>query len=278
MRDKLLGVLQRAEKSPVLLLVIPLSIIYLILYFLVFKWIFRRIGFKASERGEDDAETELYVEDEEKLVNDTLLKSSGTSGVVQKGKGVQIVYGPRVTVIKPNQENHIENMTVRPDSGEVSAERIQKTITIESPISGIASELSTVPDETFAGKMMGDGVAVLPKASVVTAPSDGEVSFLYETKHAMEFMTDSGVSLLIHIGIDTDKLDGKGFEALVTTGQKVKKGDPMLHMDLDYLTANTPSLISPVLCTNLGEKQKLRILSEGGIKAGEALFAIDFYE
>ena len=110
------------------------------------------------------------------------------------------------------------------------------------------------------------------------APEDGEVCFVFETKHAVGFQTDSGIGLLIHMGIDTVKLEGNGFEVLVENGQKVKKGEPMLKMDLDYLQANAPSMASPVLCTELEENQKIRLLKEGEIQAGEPLFAVDFCE
>ena len=101
---------------------------------------------------------------------------------------------------------------------------------------------------------------------------------MFETKHAVGFQTDSGFGLLIHMGIDTVKLEGNGFEVLVENGQKVKKGEPMLKMDLDYLQANAPSMASPVLCTELEENQKIRLLKEGEIQAGEPLFAVDFCE
>ena len=117
-----------------------------------------------------------------------------------------------------------------------------------------------------------------PEDPYVRAPEDGEVAFVFDTKHAIGFVTDSGVSLLIHVGIDTVKLNGEGFEALVESGQTVKKGDPMLKLDLDYLKANAPSVASPVLCTELEDNQKIRLLNEGEIKAGDELFAIDIYE
>lgn len=91
-------------------------------------------------------------------------------------------------------------------------------------------------------------------------------------------MTDSGLSLLIHIGIDTVKLDGKGFEVFVESGQKVKKGEPLMKIDIDFLKNNAPSLVSPVLCTELEDNQEVRLLKDGDIKAGEELFAVDFYE
>ena len=106
-------------------------------------------------------------------------------------------------------------------------------------------------------------------------PEDGEVAFVFDTKHAIGFVTDSGVSLLIHVGIDTVKLNGEGFEALVESGQTVKKGDPMLKLDLEYLKTHAPSVTSPVLCTELEENQRIRLLTDGPVKAGDPLFAIE---
>lgn len=125
---------------------------------------------------------------------------------------------------------------------------------------------------------MGDGAVVTPGDGIVRAPEDGEVCFVFETKHAIGFQTATGISLLIHMGIDTVKLNGKGFEVCVENGQKVKKGDAMLKLDLNYLSKNAPSLVSPVLCTELEDNQKIRLLKEGQVKAGEALFAVDIYE
>ena len=224
------------------------------------------------------------------LVNDALLKSTGASGVVHKGNGVQIIYGPRVTVIKSNLEDYLETAPDEEYIAEASVEveeeketngterKVVETIEISSPITGIAADLGTAPDEAFAGRMMGDGAVVTPEDPIVRAPEDGEVCFVFDTKHAIGFLTDSGISLLIHVGIDTVKLEGKGFEVFVENGQKVKKGDPMLKLDLDYLKENAPSITSPILCTELEDHQKIRLLKEGQIKAGEALFAVDICE
>ena len=139
-------------------------------------------------------------------------------------------------------------------------------------------ELSKVPDEGFAGKMMGDGAAVIPTDAMILAPEDGEVAFVFDTRHAIGFQTDSGLELLLHIGIDTVALNGQGFEVFVKNGQKVKKGEPLMKVDLSYLAEHAPSLCSPIVCTELGEGQKIRILSGEEVKAGEPLFAVDFYE
>ena len=231
------------------------------------------------------------------LVNDGILKATGASGVVHRGQGVQVIYGPSVTVIKADLEDYLEHApkelyepqkdtestgqnvsedaTIEDKAGE---KKVVDTIVISSPITGLAADLSTTPDEAFAGRMMGDGAVVTPEDAIVRAPEDGEVCFVFDTKHAIGFMTESGVSLLIHVGIDTVKLDGKGFECFVENGQAVKKGDPMLKLDLDYLRENAPSVASPVLCTELEDNQKIRLLNEAEIKAGDELFAIDIYE
>ena len=225
------------------------------------------------------------------LVNDALLKSTGASGVVHKGNGVQVIYGPRVSVIKSNLEDYLETAPdeeyvadapadVQKETAkeETKETKVVKTVVISSPVTGVAADLSTAPDEAFAGRMMGDGAVVTPEKAVVTAPEDGEVCFVFETKHAIGFLTDSGISLLLHMGIDTVKLNGEGFRIFVENGQKVKKGDKLMELDLDYLKANAPSIVSPILCTELEDNQKIRLLKEGKIKAGEALFAVDFYE
>lgn len=224
------------------------------------------------------------------LVNDNLLRSTGASGVVHKGKGVQIIYGPKVTVIKSNLEDYLEKApdedvvvpvpenNTKKNTSSATSGKVVSSLIIYSPVTGVSADLSTVPDEAFAGRMMGDGAAVTPKDAIVCAPEDGEIGFIFETKHAIGFVTDAGISMLLHMGIDTVKLNGKGFEIMVENGQKVKKGQPMMKMDIDYIKNNAPSIVSPVLCTELEDNQKIRLLTEGNIKVGEPLFAIDTYE
>ena len=222
-------------------------------------------------------------------VNDGILKATGASGVVHKGQGVQVIYGPNVTVIKSNLEDYLETapdtyaeaettesvQETADKTQEAKEQKVVERIVISSPITGLAADLATAPDEAVAQKMMGDGAVVTPEDPFVRAPEDGEVAFVFDTKHAIGFVTDSGISLLIHVGIDTVKLNGEGFEALVESGQTVKKGDPMLKLDLEYLKANAPSITSPVLCTELEDNQRIHLLQEGQIKAGEPLFEIE---
>ena len=259
----------------------------------VCEGLLRGLGGKKNISDVDCCATRLRCTvNKSELVNDAVLKATGASGVVHKGNGVQIIYGPKVTVIKSNFEDYLETApdeeihtmeeqteaAKQPEAEQEQIETVKETVIISSPITGIADDLSTAPDEAFAGKMMGDGAVVTPVNPVVVAPEDGEVVFVFNTKHAIGFMTDSGVSVLMHIGIDTVKLDGKGFTCFVENGQKVKKGDKLLELDLEYLRANAPSLCSPILCTELQGNQKIRLLAHGEIKAGEPLFAVDTYQ
>lgn len=252
----------------------------------------RGLGGKKNIRDVDCCATRLRCTVYEvERVNDAILKATGASGVVHKGTGVQVIYGPNVTVIKSNLEDYLEKaadeyaeaaaeekVTEQAEVSETKDKKVVETILISSPITGIAADLSTTPDDAFAQKMMGDGAAVTPQDPYVYAPEDGEVAFVFDTKHAIGFLTDSGISLLIHMGIDTVKLNGAGFEALVEAGQKVKKGDPMLKLDLKYLQDHAPSLVSPVLCTELEDNQRIHLLTEGAVKAGQPLFEIEVFE
>ena len=368
----LFGILQGNEKTS-WLRIIPVGIIYFILYYVIFTFMIKKFDFKTPGREDDDTETKLYTKAdvnarkeagktdsatvttsndpvselitmglggkknivdvdccatrlritvaEPERVRDDLLKQTDSRGIVKKGQGVQVIYGPHVTVIKAKLEEYLETApnefvadTVENDtansgnntaetangsdsnatqnqaagtenesdtaqtSAPVKEEKIRKTAIIYSPVNGIAADLSTAPDEGFAGKMMGDGAVVTPTEGTVYAPADGEVEFIFETKHAIGFQTDSGIPMLLHMGIDTVKLEGKGFEILVTEGQKVKMGEPMMKLDLEFLSANAPSLVSPILDTEPEDNQRIRLLANGEIKAGEPLFAVETLE
>lgn len=219
------------------------------------------------------------------LVSEEVLKRTGATGIIRKGTGVQIVYGPHVTGIKSDLEEYLEQTNLQEDPEQTDLEpdsgKEQKTVSQEiiySPVTGIAESLDLVPDDAFSGRMMGDGAAVIPTDGIVRAPADGTVYFVFETKHALGFQTQQGTSILIHIGIDTVTLNGSGFESFVSGGQRVKKGDPLLKFDLDYVKTHAPSLASPVICTELSGQQQIRLLMQGNVKAGEGLFIIETYE
>ena len=222
-------------------------------------------------------------------VNDALLKSTGASGVIHKGQGVQIIYGPKVAVIKSNLEEYLETApdeetgfdVAESDSeekNETTGTKLVKTIVIASPVDGIAADITTAPDEGFAGKMMGDGAVIEPLNNMICAPVNGEVSFVFPTKHAIGLKSEDGIEMLLHIGIDTVKLNGEGFEVFVEEGAKIKKGDILMKIDLDYVKEHAPSIVSPILCTELENNEKIRLLKTGNIKTGEDLYAVDIYE
>lgn len=212
------------------------------------------------------------------LVDDAALKATGASGVVHKGNGVQIIYGPRVTVVKSNLEDYLEHApeeeyvpqqteTVEETATAENNGKVVDTIIISSPVNGKAADLSETPDEAFAGRMMGDGAMVVPEEGIIFAPEDGEVCFIFNTKHAIGFQTESGVTMLLHIGIDTVKLDGKGFEPLVKEGDKVKKGAKLMKFDLDYVKKNAVSEACMIIFTALPEGASIEVKEEKNIRA-----------
>lgn len=351
----LFGILQGNAKTS-WFRIIPVGIIYFILYYVIFTFLIKKFNFKTPGREDDDTETKLYTKADVNArkeagkageaagstsadpvseaitaglggkknisdvdccatrlritvhdatrVNDDILKTTGSRGIVKKGQGVQIIYGPQVTVIKSKLEDYLETApdeyfegadkaAGEADTASVSTEnaaqntseaaaqpekKVLKTAIVYSPVTGIAADLSTAPDEGFAEGMMGEGAVVTPKDPVICAPEDGEVEFIFDTKHAIGFQTDTDLPMLLHIGIDTVKLEGKGFEILVEQGQHVKKGEPLMKIDIPYLTENAPSLCSPILCTEIEDNQRVRLLANGEIKAGEPLFAVETVE
>ena len=226
------------------------------------------------------------------LVDDDLLKSTGASGVIRKGEGVQIIYGPRVTVIKSNLEDYlvtapnIEETKNTPISNTEVKEKDNKKETKEnsnfkeiakfsSPVKGIAAPIEETPDEAFAGKMMGDGIMIMPEDSTVFAPCDGEVLFVFPSKHAVGIKTTDGFEILIHIGINTVELNGEGFEAFVASGDKVKKGDKLISFDIEYIKDKVPSMATPFIFTALNENQRVKLIKKGEVNALEDVLIIE---
>lgn len=223
-------------------------------------------------------------------VNQDVLKTTGAAGVIQKGEGVQVVYGPQVNIIKAHLEEYLRSgaaSAAAPAAQETQAAaeekpaehgRLLRTIVIGSPFHGEAASITASPDEAFAEKMMGDGATVVPCEGVVTAPCDAEISFVFDTQHALGLKLEEDIEVLIHVGINTVALEGKGFKALVKEGDQVKKGDRLLEFDLDYIRENADSTSSPVLFTTMEDNQELRLLKSGHVKPGEDLLALDIYE
>ena len=231
------------------------------------------------------------------LVKEDVLRASGASGVVKKGNGVQVIYGPKVPVIKSNLEDYLEgedekaviadegrpreNVVAGQEKNRRNARNRQKkhmddnTVSILSPVTGDVCDLEKVPDEAFSSGMMGDGIAVLPANPEITAPVAGTVAFVFDTKHAIGLVTEQGIGVMIHIGIDTVKLNGKGFDVLVKTGQTVSAGQSVMRLDLPYLKKHAPSLVSPVIITELPDGYKLHPVKTGKVKNGEEILVVE---
>ena len=216
------------------------------------------------------------------LVDEKLLKATGAVGVIVKGTGVQVIYGPQVAVIKSNLETYLETAPeVEPEdapaavaeekpaeaAAQEAAPAAGETHTLCSPVTGTVHPITEAPDDAFASKMMGDGFFVYPTVGEVLAPADGEVVFVFDTKHAIGMKSADGTEYLLHIGVDTVALGGKGFEVFVEAGQQVKKGDRLMTFDIDYIRANATSDACLVIFTGLPEGTSVEMTATGEIKA-----------
>ena len=216
------------------------------------------------------------------LVDEKLLKATGAVGVIVKGTGVQVIYGPQVAVIKSNLETYLETApAVEPEDAptavaeekpaEAAAQEVAPSAgekhTLCSPVTGTVHPITEAPDDAFASKMMGDGFFVYPTVGEVLAPADGEVVFVFDTKHAIGMKSVDGTEYLLHIGVDTVALGGKGFEVFVEAGQQVKKGDRLMTFDIDYIRANATSDACLVIFTGLPEGTSVEMTATGEVKA-----------
>ena len=151
----------------------------------------------------------------------------------------------------------------------------EKTIvTIYSPMNGKVIELKEVPDEAFAQKMVGDGCAIEPDRGIICSPIDGQLMNIFPTNHAIIFETIDGLEMIVHFGIDTVKLDGKGFQKLREPGP-IKVGDEIVKYNLDEIKDNVPSTRSPIIINNMEKVEKIEVLSLGKIvKIGEPIMKV----
>ena len=227
------------------------------------------------------------------LVDEKLLKSTGAVGVIVKGQGIQIIYGPQVTVIKSEleaylAEEHEEDTAEATDGAEnmgtkVTAEtkafvnlaeskNIAENIhKLYSPFQGVLKPITEAPDEAFASKAMGDGYLVMPENGTVVAPEDGEVMFVFPSKHAIGLKAADGTEYLLHIGVDTVKLNGEGFTVFVSDGQKIKKGDKLMEFDPAYIREHAVSDACIVIFTGLTEGESLSLEGEKQVKRLELI-------
>ena len=209
------------------------------------------------------------------LVKQDVLKASGASGVICKGNGVQVVYGPKVAVIKAKLEDYLEstpkNPVVAPSPAAAPA---SKDTVLYACLNGTVVPLADVKDEAFASGVLGDGIAIEPSNGELVAPADGEISSTFETHHAVGMTTADGAELLMHIGIDTVKLGGKHFTYLVNEGDKVKKGQPLIRFELEAIKAEGYPVTTPLIVCNTDDYAAVEAKASGTVKQGDALLEL----
>jgi glucose-specific phosphotransferase system IIA component len=196
------------------------------------------------------------------LVNLDRLKQIGAVGVMNTGNNFQIIFGVESDVLK----EEIKSIMA---SG--SPEQIKSTSTLFSPLKGEYISLANVPDETFATKILGDGLAIIPSEGIVYAPIDGVVAQIFRTNHAIGIRGNDGIEILIHIGIDTVKMNGEGFAAFVKKGESVKRGQKLIEFDLELVRSRAKSDITPIVITNMDKVASLKIMGSGQISSFEQI-------
>ena len=213
------------------------------------------------------------------LVRQDVLKTSGASGVICKGNGVQVVYGPKVAVIKAKLEDYLESTPKIPAAAPSSAAApapapAAKNTVLSACLNGTVVPLADVKDEAFASGALGDGIAIEPADGELVAPADGEISSTFETHHAVGMTTADGAELLMHIGIDTVKLGGKHFTYLVNEGDKVKKGQLLIRFELEAIKTEGYPVTTPLIVCNTDDYAAVTAKASGTVKQGDALLEL----
>ncbi|MBJ8320472.1 glucose-specific PTS transporter subunit IIBC [Staphylococcus pseudintermedius] len=292
------------------LYVIPVGIVYAIIYYFLFTFVIKHMNLKTPGREDEVAETRdtsverlpfdvldamggkdnvkhldacitrLRVEVLDKAkVDVNALKELGAAGVLEVGNNMQAIFGPKSDQIKHDMALIMKGEITSPSQTTVSEEDEavhidgSRSVTIVAPCDGEVIPLSEVPDQVFSGGMMGDGVGFIPRQSEIVAPFHGKVKALFPTKHAIGIESTDGVELLIHIGIDTVKLNGEGFESFLKVGDEVAEGQLLMKVDLEYLQQHAPSIVTPMIVTNLGERQ-IEVEDVKEVEKGQRVFTV----
>lgn len=236
-------------------------------------------GGSANIENLDACITRLRVTVKEKSKVDTRkLKELGAAGVLELGNNMQAVFGTESDSLKEQIRQIMASgsssaVQPAPETGKEQPKGEAKpcfseTVTVLSPVSGQIKPITAVPDDVFAQRMMGDGFAVEPTDGRIVAPVAGELVNLFPTLHAFGLRTEEGLEVLVHIGLDTVKLNGEGFTAHAKQGDQVEAGQTVVQVDLDRVRPKVPSMITPVVFTNLGDG-KMEITAQGSVKAGQ---------
>ena len=206
-----------------------------------------------------------------------MMNPDGTMGniiVAFAGIGISMAAGFLLTMLFYKERKETAETAKVSATGVAAVKGKDGKIALASPLKGKVLKLSEVKDEAFASGVLGQGAAVEPEEGVLYAPADGTVSALFPTGHAIGFTTQTGLELLMHVGMDTVQLDGKGFKAFVETGETVKQGQKLLEFDRKLISEAGYSLVTPVLVTNSDDFEQVEITGDEKVKAGDLLLSI----
>lgn len=312
------GILQGQSKTN-WMMVIPLGIVYFIVYYFVFHFMILKFNIKTPGREEevttkfeDDIPYE-YREDfseellakiaaglggknnigdidccvtrlrcglkDMSLVDDEMIRETGSRGVLKRGNSIQIIYGPQVTVLKSELEDYLRTRRAKKEirqllKGTTHSKEERQQEKIFCPVQGTIIELEEVQDEAFSGGMLGEGFAILPEEGKLFAPADGIIAAVFRTKHALAMQSKDGAEILIHLGLDTVKREGKGFSMKVEPGQKVKKGELLCEFDLEDMKADGYVMTTPVVISNNMEYSSISLEYVGECNVGEEVLTL----
>nr|WP_272507210.1 glucose-specific PTS transporter subunit IIBC [Clostridium aestuarii] len=207
-------------------------------------------------------------------VNKQGLKNLGASGVLEIGNNIQAIFGPKSDQLKGQIKDIMSGKVVVEKEVAVSVEPNKQSVVVNddtfvAPLDGKIVDLKDVPDEVFSKKIMGDGFAIEPKNGEIVSPVNGTVTTILPSKHAVGLTANNGQEILVHFGIDTVALEGEGFEALVKQGDVVKAGQLLIRADLEQIKGKVPSVVTPVVFTNLEEGKSVSVKIGLTVKRGQ---------
>ncbi|MCQ6266492.1 glucose-specific PTS transporter subunit IIBC [Fictibacillus sp. WQ 8-8] len=234
------------------------------------------LGGKENIKDLDACITRLRVAvNDAKNVDKDRLKKLGASGVLEMGNNIQAIFGTRSDTIKSEIKDIMDGKVVAAKKEPLTQKTEMKVPApavaerFVSPLEGKIIPITEVPDQVFSGKMMGDGFAVEPSNGTVVSPVNGKIINVFPTKHAIGIESDGGREILIHFGIDTVKLKGEGFESFVNEGDIIEQGQELMKVNLEFVKENTPSVITPIVFTNLAEGESIHLEKTGTVSKGE---------
>ena len=225
----------------------------------------------------------VTVKDAEKVGNEEQWKAEGAMGLVMKGQGVQAIYGPKADVLKSDIQDVLDSGEVIPETLPSQMTAVQKaeatfkgvTDEVHSVADGQVITIENVKDPVFSQKMMGDGFAVEPENGHIVSPVAGKITSIFPTKHALGLVTDNGLEVLVHIGLDTVSLEGKPFEVKVSEGQTVAAGDLLVEADLDAIHEAGRETTTVVVFTNADAIKSVTIQHTGQLAANAPVATVE---